>query len=163
MSLLVNIEITVVSYHADGKIVVCVICDAVTITSASHQAPGFIVPREQETLIGAASLALNQNLDLNLRVRPSCVNPVQTIVVVNKIAVTELYLITSIDRKSFVWNTALADPGGGVLRTRPLSVHFLSFLCSFRQKPCQIIGFHFKIRGLAPPSGKSWIRHCTMI
>ena len=70
-----------------------VVYDAVTITSTSHQAPGFIVPREQETLIGAASLALNQNLDLNLRVRPSCVNPTQPIAVFNKIAVTELYLV----------------------------------------------------------------------
>ena len=35
-----------------------------------------------------------------------------------------------------------------------------SFLCSFREKIGQIIGWH-PSPGLAPPSGKSWIRHCS--
>ena len=33
----------------------------------------------------------------------------------------------------------------------PTPIQFLSFSCSFRQKPCQIIGFGSKIRGWCPP------------
>ena len=41
---------------------------------------------------------------------------------------------------------------GGVRNVRPLSVQILKFLCSFRQKSCQIMGVSPKIRGWAPPS-----------
>ena len=44
-----------------------------------------------------------------------------------------------------------------------LSVQFLSFSCSFRQNPCQIVGFCSKIRDWRLPSGKSWIHHCSFI
>ena len=59
---------------------------------------------------------------------------------------------------------ALGNQGGGGARdVCPLSVQFLSFSCSFWQKPCQIIGFCSKIRSWhhppPPPSGKSCIRH----
>ena len=40
-----------------------------------------------------------------------------------------------------------------------LSVQFLSFSCSFRQKFCQIIGFCPLLRSWRLP-GKSWIPHC---
>ena len=46
---------------------------------------------------------------------------------------------------------------GWALKTRPLSVQFLSFSCSFRQKSYQIIGFWTKPKAWLPPSGKSWI------
>ena len=40
----------------------------------------------------------------------------------------------------------LADPGWrGARDPHPLSVQFLSFSCSFRRKPCQMIGFRPKL------------------
>ena len=48
---------------------------------------------------------------------------------------------------------------GDVRDARPLSVQFLSFSCSFRQKSCQIIDFRPNLWVDAPRSGESWIRH----
>ena len=45
---------------------------------------------------------------------------------------------------------SLADPRG-TRDTGPLSVQFLSFSCSFRQKSCQIISFLREMYELAPP------------
>ena len=45
----------------------------------------------------------------------------------------------------------------GARGTCPISVHYLSFSCSFWQKLCQIIGYH--PLGLVPPFGKFSIRH----
>ena len=54
---------------------------------------------------------------------------------------------------------ALADPRGGAKDAPPLGPNSVSFSCSFRQKSCQIIGFHPKLRGWLPPSENSCIHH----
>ena len=41
----------------------------------------------------------------------------------------------------------------------PMSFHFMQFVT----KCCQIVGFCPKLRGLAHPSGKFWIRHYNSI
>ena len=45
---------------------------------------------------------------------------------------------------------SLADPRGRQGSASTLSVQFLSFSCSFQQKSCQTIGFHYKVRSLCP-------------
>ena len=54
----------------------------------------------------------------------------------------------------------LAGPREPLVAWAPLSVQFLSFLCSFCQKSGQIIGLSRKFRGWRPRPrlGKSWIR-----
>ena len=56
------------------------------------------------------------------------------------------------------YDKALADLGGGVRDARPpLGVQILSISCSFRENlACSRPPW----RVHAPPSGKSWIRHC---
>ena len=63
---------------------------------------------------------------------------------------------TSHNRRGYV---PLADLGGGVRDARPpLGVQILSISCSFRENlACSRP--HWRVH--APPSGKSWIRHCV--
>ena len=58
------------------------------------------------------------------------------------------------------WTSSLADLGGGREgRTPPLGVQILSISCSFRENlACSRPPW----RVHAPPSGKSWIRHCSL-
>ena len=66
---------------------------------------------------------------------------------------------TFINYFNFLLLTALADLGGREGRTPPLGVQILSISCSFRENlACSRPPW----RVHAPPSGKSWIRHCTV-
>ena len=64
----------------------------------------------------------------------------------------------SLEICSNLFTLALADLGGGVRDARPpLGVQILSISCSFRENlACSRPPW----RVHAPPSGKSWIRHC---
>ena len=56
--------------------------------------------------------------------------------------------------RAFTLAIRLGDPGGSSRDAHPLSVQFLSFSCSFWQKPYQIISFCLKSRvgdGAIPP------------